>query len=281
MKVVILAGGFGTRITEESATKPKPMVEIGGRPILWHIMKIYSHYGLNDFIICLGYKGYVIKKFFADYFLSMSDVVFDLKTNKVEYLNNASEPWKVTLVDTGEKTLTGGRLRRVKDYLDNETFCMTYGDGVTDLDITKVIDFHRAHEGLATLSAMQPPGRYGAFTLHKDQKRIEHFAEKPRGDGAWVSGGFFVLEPEVIDYIDGDLVTWEQEPMQTLAREGNLFAYPHYGFWHAMDSLRDKNVLEAMWATDSAPWKVWDNQKMELRTQPVHALPMLSALDPK
>jgi glucose-1-phosphate cytidylyltransferase len=263
MKVVILAGGFGTRIAEESATKPKPMVEIGGRPILWHIMKIYSHYGLNDFIICLGYKGYVIKKFFADYFLSMSDVVFDLKTNKVEYLNNASEPWKVTLVDTGEKSLTGGRLRRVKDYLSNETFCMTYGDGVTDLDIQEVIEFHRAHEGLATLSAMQPPGRYGAFTLHKDQKRIEHFAEKPRGDGAWVNGGFFVLEPEVIDYIDGDLVTWEQEPMQTLAREGNLFAYPHDGFWHAMDSLRDKNVLEAMWASGNAPWKVWDNHQID------------------
>ena len=241
MKVVILAGGYGTRITEESATKPKPMVEIGGRPILWHIMKIYSHYGLNDFVICLGYKGYVIKKYFADYFLSMSNVRFDLETNTVEYLNNAAEPWKVALVDTGEKTLTGGRLRRVKDYLGDETFCMTYGDGVTNLNIPKVIEFHREHKGLATLSAMQPPGRYGAFTLHKDQKRIETFKEKPHGDGAWVSGGFFVLEPKVIDYIGGDLVTWEEEPMQRLAREGNLFACPHDGFWRPMDSLRDKN----------------------------------------
>jgi glucose-1-phosphate cytidylyltransferase len=260
MKVVILAGGFGTRITEESATKPKPMVEIGGRPILWHIMKIYSHYGLNDFVICLGYKGYVIKKFFADYFLSMSDVRFDLETNTVEYLNNAAEPWKVALVDTGEKTLTGGRLRRVKDYLGDETFCMTYGDGVTNLNIPKVIEFHREHKGLATLSAMQPPGRYGAFTLHKDQKRIERFAEKPKGDGAWVSGGFFVLEPKVIDYIGGDLITWEQEPMQNLARDGNLFVFPHDGFWHAMDSLRDKMVLEEMWAAGKAPWKIWDDE---------------------
>lgn len=259
MKVVILAGGYGTRITEESATKPKPMVQIGGRPILWHIMKIYSHFGLNDFIICLGYKGYVIKKFFADYFLSMSDVMFDLKTNTVQYLNNSAEPWKVVLADTGEKSLTGGRLRRVRDYLDGETFCMTYGDGVADINIRKVIEFHETHKGLATLSAMQPPGRYGAFTLHKDQKRIEAFAEKPKGDGAWVSGGFFVLEPEVIDYIAGDLVTWEQEPMQTLAREGNLYVFPHRGFWHPMDSLRDKMVLEEMWATGKAPWKIWND----------------------
>ena len=249
MKVVILAGGFGTRITEESATKPKPMVEIGGRPILWHIMKIYSHYGLNDFVICLGYKGYVIKKYFADYFLSMSDVRFDLETNTVEYLNNAAEPWKVALVDTGEKTLTGGRLRRVKDYLGDETFCMTYGDGVTNLNIPKVIEFHREHKGLATLSAMQPPGRYGAFTLHKDQKRIEHIQGKTEGRWRLGQRRFFCLEPKVIDYIGGDLVTWEQEPMQNLAREGNLFAFPHDGFWHAMDSLRDKMVLEEMWAT--------------------------------
>ena len=257
MKVVILAGGFGTRITEESVTKPKPMVEIGGRPMLWHIMKIYSHYGLNDFVICLGYKGYVIKKYFADYFLSMSDMRLDLKTNTVEYLNNTAEPWKVTLVDTGEKTLTGGRLRRVKDYLGDETFCMTYGDGVTNLDIPEVIKFHREHKGLATLTAMQRPGRYGAFTLHQGQTRIENFAEKPLGDGAWVNGGFFVLEPKVIDLIEGDLVTWEQEPMQSLARAGNLFAFPHSGFWHSMDSLRDKVVLEEMWAKGDAPWKIW------------------------
>lgn len=262
MKVVILAGGFGTRITEESATKPKPMVEIGGRPILWHIMKIYSHYGLTDFVICLGYKGYVIKEFFANYFLNNSDVRFELKTNKVEFLNSASEPWTITLVDTGENSLTGGRLRRVREYLGDETFCMTYGDGVTDLDIPKVIEFHREHKGLATLTAMQPPGRYGAFTLRKDQKLIDNFAEKPLGDGAWVNGGFFVLEPEVIDYIDGDLVTWEQEPMQNLARDGNLFAFPHSGFWHAMDSLRDKMVLEKMWATGNAPWKIWDDLKI-------------------
>ncbi len=262
MKVVILAGGFGTRITEESATKPKPMVEIGGRPILWHIMKIYSHYGLTDFVICLGYKGYIIKEFFANYFLNNSDVRFDLKTNKVEFLNNGSEPWTITLVDTGEKSMTGGRLRRIKDYLGDESFCMTYGDGVTDLDIPKVIEFHREHKGLATLAAMQPPGRYGAFTLQKGQKRIDNFAEKPLGDGAWVNGGFFVLEPKVIDYIDGDLVTWEQEPMQNLARDGNLFAFPHSGFWHAMDSLRDKMVLEEMWAKGNAPWKIWDDSKI-------------------
>lgn len=262
MKVVILAGGFGTRITEESATKPKPMVEIGGRPILWHIMKIYSHYGLTDFVICLGYKGYVIKEFFANYFLNNSDVRFDLKTNKVEFLNNASEPWTITLVDTGENSLTGGRLRRVKEYLGDETFCMTYGDGVTDLDIPEVIEFHREHKGLATLTAMQPPGRYGAFALQEDQKRIDSFAEKPLGDGAWVNGGFFVLDPEVMDYIDGDLVTWEREPMQNLARDGNLFAFPHSGFWHAMDSLRDKMVLEEMWSKGDAPWKIWDDPKI-------------------
>jgi glucose-1-phosphate cytidylyltransferase len=261
MKVVILAGGFGTRITEESTTKPKPMVEVGGRPILWHIMKIYSHYGLNDFVICLGYKGYVIKEFFADYFLSRSDVRFDLRTNRIEYLNNAAEPWTVTLVDTGEKSLTGGRLRRVKDYVGDETFCMTYGDGVGNVDIPKVIEFHREHKGLATLTAMQPPGRFGAFTLHKDQKRIETFAEKPVGDGAWVNGGFFVLEPKVIDYIEGDLITWEREPMQGLARDGNLFAYPHSGFWQSMDSLRDRMVLEEMWAKGDPPWKIWDDAR--------------------
>ena len=227
--------------------------------MLWHIMKIYSHYGLNDFVICLGYKGYVIKKFFADYFLSMSDVRFDLRTNTVEYLNSATEPWKITLVDTGEKTLTGGRLRRVKDYLGDQAFCMTYGDGVTNLNLQEVIEFHREHKGLATLTAMQPPGRFGAFTLHQDQKRIEQFAEKPIGDGAWVNGGFFVLEPKVIDYIDGDLITWEQEPMQNLAKDRQLFAYKHTGFWQSMDTLRDKMVLEEMWTKVDAPWKIWDD----------------------
>lgn len=257
MKVVILAGGFGTRISEESATKPKPMVEIGGRPILWHIMKIYSHYGLNEFVVCLGYKGYVIKEYFANYYLSMSDVRFNLKTNTVEYLNNAADPWTVTLVDTGDKTLTGGRLRRVRDYLAGEPFCMTYGDGVTDLNIPSVIDFHRKHGGLATLTAVQPPGRFGAFTLSDDESRIEHFREKPSGDGAWVNGGFFVLDPKVIDYIDGDDTTWEREPMQRLASENQLFAYKHGGFWQSMDTLRDKLVLDEMWVRNQAPWKVW------------------------
>ncbi len=257
MKVVILAGGFGTRISEESTTKPKPMVEIGGRPILWHIMKIYSHFGLNDFIICLGYKGYQIKEFFANYFLSMSDMRIDLKANRIEFLTNAAEPWTITLVDTGDESLTGGRLRRVKEYLGDETFCMTYGDGVTDMDIPKTIEFHEKHNGLATLTAVQPPGRFGAFTLHEDQRRIEHFREKPSGDGAWINGGFFVLEPKVVDYIENDFVTWEKEPMHDLARDGQLFAYKYDGFWHSMDTLRDKMVLEEMWMKNNAPWKIW------------------------
>jgi glucose-1-phosphate cytidylyltransferase len=261
MKVVILAGGFGTRIAEESATKPKPTVEIGGRPILWHIMKIYSHYGLNDFVICLGYKGYVIKEFFANYFLSMSDVRIDLKANSIEFLNNASEPWTVTLVDTGDGSLTGGRLRRVKDYLGEETFCMTYGDGVTDLNIPAVIEFHRQHKRVATVTAVQPPGRFGAFTLHEDQNRIEQFREKPSGDGAWVNGGFFVLEPKVIDYIDGDRTTFEKEPMQNLARDGELFAFKYAGFWQSMDTLRDKMYLEDLWSSGKAPWKLWDDAR--------------------
>jgi glucose-1-phosphate cytidylyltransferase len=257
MNVVILAGGFGTRISEESATKPKPMVEVGGRPILWHIMKIYSHYGLNDFIVCLGYKGYVIKEFFANYFLSMSNVRFDLKNNRAEFLNNAAEPWSVTLVDTGDNSLTGGRLRRVREFVGNETFCMTYGDGVTDMEIPKAIDFHKKHKGLATLTAVQPPGRFGAFTLHEEQSRIEQFREKPTGDGAWINGGFFVLEPKVLDYIDGDLTTWEKEPMQNLARDGQLHAYKYPGFWQSMDTLRDKMYLEELWASGKAPWKLW------------------------
>lgn len=258
MKTVILAGGFGTRITEESATKPKPMVEIGGRPILWHIMKAYSHWGLNDFVICLGYKGHIIKEFFANYFLNNSDVRLDLRSNKIEYLNQSSEPWTITLVDTGEKTLTGGRIRRVREHLGNETFCMTYGDGVCDVNVQEIIKFHRAHKKLATVTAVQPPGRFGAFTLHNDQSQIEHFREKPSGDGAWVNGGFFVLEPAVIDYIEGDLSTWEREPMQNLARDGQLCAYKYAGFWQSMDTIRDQMVLSEHWATGKAPWKVWD-----------------------
>lgn len=261
MKVVVLAGGYGTRIAEESATKPKPMVAIGEQPILWHIMKIYSHYGLNDFIICLGYKGHVIKEYFANYFLSVSDVRFDLRTNRVEYLNNPAEPWTVTLVDTGQESMTGGRLRRVRDYLDGETFCMTYGDGVSNVNVPDEIAFHRRHGGLATVTAVQPPGRFGAFSLGDDELRIGHFREKPSGDGAWVNGGFFVLEPEVIDYIDGDLTTFEAEPMQRLAHDGQLYAYRHTGFWQSMDSLRDKMYLDKIWSGGDPPWRLWHERK--------------------
>ena len=261
MKVVVLAGGYGTRIAEESATKPKPMVVIGEQPILWHIMKIYSHFGLNDFIICLGYKGHVIKEYFANYFLAVSDVRFDLRTNRVEHLNNPAEPWTVTLVDTGQESMTGGRLRRIRDYLDGETFCMTYGDGVSNIDVTDEIAFHRRHGGLATVAAVQPPGRFGAFTLGDEEHQIAHFKEKPSGDGAWVNGGFFVLEPEVIDYIDGDLSTFEAEPMQRLAHDGQLYAYRHTGFWQSMDSLRDKMYMEKIWSGEDPPWRLWDQRK--------------------
>jgi glucose-1-phosphate cytidylyltransferase len=260
MKVVILAGGFGTRISEESATRPKPMVEIGGRPMLWHIMKIYSHFGLNDFIICLGYKGFMIKEFFANYHLATSDLRFDLRTNEREYLNSSAEPWSVTLVDTGENTLTGGRLARIRQYLDDEPFCMTYGDGVTDLDLGALVDFHRSHDGAATVTAVQPPGRFGTFTLSGDEHRIEHFKEKPAGDGAWVNGGFFVLDPRALDHIEGDATTWEQEPMQALSRNGDLFAFKHGGFWQSMDTLRDKMYLEELWQGGSPPWKIWNDQ---------------------
>jgi glucose-1-phosphate cytidylyltransferase len=256
MKVVILAGGYGTRISEES-TVPKPMVEIGNRPILWHIMKIYSAHDLNDFIICLGYKGYMIKDYFASYYLHRSDVTFDIKNNNMKIHQNHAEPWKVTLVDTGEKSMTGGRLRRIKDYIDEETFCLTYGDGVTDLNIKELIGFHRTQDSLATLTAVQPAGRFGAFDLHDGQTKIDSFREKPRGDGAWINGGFFVLEPEVMDYIKDDLTVWEQEPLQNLARHNKLSAYKHDGFWHPMDTLRDKNVLEELWESGRAPWKIW------------------------
>jgi glucose-1-phosphate cytidylyltransferase len=257
MKAVILAGGFGTRISEESSVRPKPMVEIGDHPILWHIMKIYSSFGIIDFIICCGHKGFMIKEYFANYFLRRADVTFDIKNNKMEVLQNEVEPWKVTLVDTGERTMTGGRLKRVKKYLDNETFCMTYGDGVSNIRIDQLIEFHNHNKTLATLTAVQPPGRFGAFNLAKEQNMIQSFKEKPHGDGAWVNGGFFVLEPKVLDYIQGDSTVWEQEPMERLARENNLAAYRHLGFWQPMDTLRDKNFLEEYWQSGNPPWKIW------------------------
>lgn len=255
MKTVILAGGLGTRISEETHLKPKPMVEIGGRPILWHIMKIYCAYGINDFIICLGYKGYMIKEYFANYFLHMSDVTFDMANNKMEVHQKNAEPWRVTLVDTGDDTMTGGRLKRVSSYLDDEDFCFTYGDGLSGVDIKKLIDFHKAHETLATLTAVQPPGRFG--TLNVDKQKIMGFREKSQGDGGWINGGFFVLSPKVIDYIIDDQSIWEREPMERLAEEGNLSAFIHRGFWQPMDTLRDKNLLEDLWATGKAPWKIW------------------------
>jgi glucose-1-phosphate cytidylyltransferase len=255
MKVVILAGGLGTRISEESHLKPKPMIEIGGKPILWHIMKIYSHHGVNEFIICLGYKGYVIKEYFSNYFLHTSDVTFDMRDNRMEIHEKFAEPWKVTLVDTGDSTMTGGRLKRVAPYLRNETFCFTYGDGVSDLDITALIEAHRKAGREATVTAIQPPGRYGALRI--EDGKVEQFQEKPAGDGAWINGGFFVLEPSVVDYIEGDDTVWEQVPLQTLAAKGQLTSYQHDGFWHAMDTLRDKKQLEDMWATGHAPWKSW------------------------
>ena len=255
MKAVILAGGLGTRISEESYLKPKPMIEIGGKPILWHIMKIYAHHGINDFIICLGYKGYVIKEYFANYFLHMSDVTFDMRNNRMQVHHRHAEPWRVTLVDTGADTLTAGRLRRVREYLGNDTFCLTYGDGVTDLDLAALLDFHAGHGKLATLTAIQPPGRYGALNLNDGT--VRNFQEKPAGDGAWINGGYFVLEPRVFDYIEGDMTPWEGEPLERLATDGELMAFQHSGFWQAMDTLRDKNHLESLWARHDPPWKVW------------------------
>ena len=255
MKAVILAGGLGTRISEESHIKPKPMIEIGGKPILWHIMKIYSFYGINEFIVCLGYKGYVIKEYFANYFLHMSDVTFDLCKNSMQVHSNHCEPWMITLVDTGENSMTGGRLKRVREYLNSDTFCFTYGDGVSDVNISKLIEFHKARKSKATMTAVQAPGRYGALVL--DEEKITKFQEKPIGDGGWINGGFFVLEPEVFDYIDNDYITWENEPLETLAQEKNLNAYKHTGFWQAMDTLRDKIKLEEYWQTGNAPWKIW------------------------
>lgn len=256
MKAVILAGGLGTRISEESHLRPKPMIEIGGKPILWHIMKIYSHYGINDFVICLGYKGYFIKEYFANYFLHMSDVTFDMQDNKMEVHQKFVEPWRVTLVDTGENTLTGGRLKRVRDYIGGEAFCFTYGDGVSDLHIGELVEFHKQHGKMATVTAIQPPGRYGALDM--DGSSVSSFQEKPAGDGAWINGGFFVLEPSVIDYIDGDDTSWETQPLMRMAGDGQLEAFQHQGFWQAMDTLRDKNQLEDLWQNDTALWKVWE-----------------------
>jgi glucose-1-phosphate cytidylyltransferase len=258
MKVVVLAGGFGSRLSEETTVRPKPMVEIGDQPILWHIMKIYAHYGLTDFIICCGYKGNQIKDYFASYSLRTADVTFDLRTNTMELHGRRTEPWRVTLVDTGIETATGGRLRRVRDYIGDETFCVTYGDGVADLDIGALIAFHRAQQRLATLTAVQPEGRFGAILLHENQTLIEQFREKPRGDDAWVNGGFFVAEPAVLDYIEGDHTVWELEPLRNLARDQQLAAYKHDGFWHAMDTIRDHANLQAIWARGDAPWKVWE-----------------------
>jgi glucose-1-phosphate cytidylyltransferase len=257
VKAVILAGGFGTRISEESAIRPKPMVEIGDNPILWHIMKIYSFYGINDFVICCGYKSHVIKEYFANYHLHRADVTFDLKNDEMQVHNNGAEPWRVTLVETGDGTLTGGRLKRVREYVSDGTFCMTYGDGVSNVNIHDLIDFHKAQGTLATLTAAQPPGRFGAFKLNRDESKVSSFKEKPDGDGAWVNSGFFVLEPGVMDYIEGDAITWEKEPMEMLAAAGELAAYRHSGFWQPMDSLRDKHVLEDLWQSGRAPWKVW------------------------
>jgi len=256
MKAVILAGGLGTRISEETHLRPKPMIEIGGHPILWHIMKMYSSHGVNDFVICCGYKGYIIKEYFANYFLHMSDVTFDMQNNKMEVHERHAEPWKVTLVDTGEDTMTGGRLKRVARYLQNEdAFCFTYGDGVADVDISEAIRFHQQHGKLATVTAVLPPGRYGA--LDREGDRVAGFTEKPRGDGGWINGGFFVLSPKVISLIDNDQTSWEAAPLNQLAQSDQLMAYEHSGFWQPMDTLREKNLLEDLWQSGSAPWKSW------------------------
>ncbi len=258
MKVVILAGGLGTRLSEETVSKPKPMVEIGGKPILWHIMKIYSHYGFNDFIICLGYKGYIIKEYFANYFLHQSDVTFDMKQNEMIVHEKRVEPWKITLVDTGDESMTGGRIKRIEKYVkDDDVFCLTYGDGVADIDIAELVKFHQSHGKKATLSATFPPGRFGALDIQDDYS-VGRFQEKPKGDGARINGGFFVLSPQVINRISGDTSIWEQEPLKGLAEDGDLMAFKHDGFWQPMDTLRDKHHLEELWENNKAPWKVWE-----------------------
>lgn len=257
MKVVILAGGLGTRISEETHLKPKPMIEIGDKPILWHIMKIYSAHGIDDFVVCLGYKGYVIKEYFANYYRHMSNITFDLTNNSELVHSNGAEKWKVTLVDTGDETMTGGRIKRIYDYVKNdEAFCLTYGDGVADVNISELISFHKSHKKLATLTATQPPGRFGVLNINK-QNLITDFQEKPDGDGNFINGGFFVLSPKVLEYIDGDQTLFEQEPLRNLAKKGELMAHKHKGFWQPMDTLRDKNVLENLWLSGNAPWKVW------------------------
>jgi glucose-1-phosphate cytidylyltransferase len=256
MKAVILAGGLGTRISEETSVRPKPMVEIGGRPVLWHILKIFSHHGINDFVICLGYRGYLIKEYFANYFLHSSDVTFDLANNQIEVHQRSAEPWRVTLVDTGEKTMTGGRLKRVANYIGDGPFCFTYGDGVADVDIRALVAFHREQGRLATVTAVQPPGRFGAIDL--DGNAITRFSEKPIGDGSWINGGFFVLEKAAIDTVQGDDTVWEREPLEQLASAGQLAAFRHAGFFQPMDTLRDKVRLEELWAGGNAPWKKWD-----------------------
>lgn len=259
VKAVILAGGFGSRLSEETEVKPKPMVEIGGRPILWHIMKTYAAHGITDFVVCCGYKGHLIKQYFANYFLFAADCRFDLSRNEMHLLRSRVEPWTVSLIDTGEKTMTGGRLKRVREHIGDGTFCLTYGDGVSDVNVRALIDFHRAQRVLATLTATQPPGRFGALTLEGTQTLVNGFSEKPNGDGAWINGGFFVLEPAVIDYIADDSTVWEKEPLERLAQEGALAAYKHRGFWQPMDTLRDRMTLEALWASGHAPWKVWND----------------------
>jgi glucose-1-phosphate cytidylyltransferase len=256
MKAVILAGGLGTRISEETQVRPKPMVEIGGKPVLWHIMKIYSHYGINDFVVCLGYKGYLIKEYFANYFIHTSDLTFHVAENRLEVHKRHSEPWRVTLVDTGEHTQTGGRLKRVERYLDDGDFCLTYGDGVSDANIHDLVAFHRSQNTIATITTVQPPGRFGSLTM--EGRKITGYREKPQGDGAWVNGGFFVLKPEALSYIENDSTIWERAPLERLAGEGQLSAFVHKGFWHPMDHLRDKVALEEMWASGRAPWKVWE-----------------------
>jgi len=256
MKVVILAGGFGTRLSEETDIKPKPMIEIGEKPILWHIIKIYSYYGFNDFIICLGYKGYIIKEYFSNYFLHQSDVTMDLEKNSMEIHQSKAEPWKITLVDTGLNTMTGGRIKRVQKYINDETFMLTYGDGVGSINISELFEFHKKHNKFATVTAVQPSGRFGALNLDK-QANVLSFQEKPKGDNAWINGGFFVLEPKIFDYIEGDETLWERKPVENLAKDGELIAYKHSGFWHAMDTLRDKNYLEQLWKSGQAPWKIW------------------------
>lgn len=273
MKAVILAGGFGTRISEETSVRPKPLIEIGSQPILWHIMKTYSMHGINDFIVCCGYKGNLIKEFFADYFRSHSDVTFDLRANQIEVHETRVEPWRVTCVDTGTDTMTGGRLRRVRPYLDEkEPFFLTYGDGVADLDIRKSLEFHQSHGRLATLTAVQPTGRFGVFSLTGNNTAVHSFTEKPEGDGAWVNGGYFVLNPQVLEYIKGDHTVWEREPLEQLASEDNLRAFKHHGFWQPMDTLRDKMLLDNLWKQGRAPWCKWERDQVR---QGVSAIPAL------